>query len=109
MGVQNETDEDQNHPDYKEDTPHNGLICWLDSTRECGADCMGYVEDPSESKALSRQQQNCVLLVSVERLGRYVGHLASTARDIHHGAANAAADQARSRQKPPPDPRGHRP
>lgn len=94
MGVE----EHQDPPDFKEDDAEkNGLICFLDSTRECGPDCMGYIhpdEKVENSPLLNRQQQNCVLLISVERLGRYVGAGVSMLR-------KDKADQARQPMSPP--------
>lgn len=77
-------------------TSHNGLLCFLDGARECGADCMAYTVEPTESKNLSIQQKNCTLLVAVERLGRFMGNLST---DVHKMKADGARNVP-----PPPDP-----
>jgi hypothetical protein len=83
----------------EEEQPANGLYCFLDSARECGPDCMSYTSTESESKSLSHQQKNCTLLVSVDRISRYVGQAASTYQ-------KRSGDQARTSHTPPKDPRG---
>lgn len=87
----------------------NGLYCFFNGERECGADCMAYTGEPSENKALSMQQRSCVLIVSVDRLGRYLGNLATAAVKMQVKAATDSADRARQAATPPPDPRGNRP
>jgi len=79
----------------------NGLMCFLNDTRECGADCMAYLTEPPEdgSKLLGAQQRNCVLIVSAERLGRY-------ASGIVQLMLKSEADKKRSSQPTPPNPLG---
>lgn len=89
----------QDPPDIKEDDPKNGLMCFLDDTRECGPDCMGYFQGEVENSPLSPQQQNCILIISVERLGRYVGAGVSMLKKTKQ-------DQDRAKQANPPDPLG---
>lgn len=84
----------------------NGLFCFLDSSRECGADCMAYTTEASENKAMSTQQRNCLVLVSVDRLGRFMGNMATSAHKMQTRAATDAADRARQSQPTPPNPRG---
>ena len=52
------------------------LLCWLNPDRICGADCQAYTTLPAESNILNEQQKHCVLLVALERLGRYSGAIA---------------------------------
>lgn len=62
-------------PDELEDDDTHGLVCFLSHERPCGADCMAFITQPSESPALNEQQKCCIALVSLERLGRYSGGL----------------------------------
>ena len=86
-------------PNAKDDKLENGLMCFMNMDRECGPDCMAWTTKPSESRDLNNQQRNCVLIVSVERLGRHTGILAKL-------LMNTAADQQRRQQRPPPNPMG---
>jgi hypothetical protein len=82
-----------------DDHERNGLVCFMNMDRQCGADCMAYTTHPSESKYLNDQQGHCVAIVGVERLGRYVGGVLSL-------LSKKNADDARSRVQPPPSPTG---
>jgi hypothetical protein len=84
----------------------NGLMCFLNAERECGADCMAYTLEGTESKTMGLQQKNCLLLISVERMGRYAGNIASAANKMQQRSATEAADRVRLGVNPPPDPRG---
>jgi hypothetical protein len=94
VGQSNEDEDKEVEP-----TPSNGLYCFLDTARACGPDCMAYTLDTSESQKLNNQQKNCVLLVSVDRLSRYVAQASSTYQ-------KRVGDQVRTSHTPPPDPRG---
>lgn len=86
----------------KEEAQPNGLQCFLDESRECGPDCMGYVMENDlieKSTILSPQQKNCIFIISVERLGRYIG---AGVTMMHKDRA----DLKRVVQPTPPDPRG---
>jgi hypothetical protein len=96
MVQSNEIEEDMETPPAP---PPNGLYCFFDLARPCGPDCMAYVLEDSESPKLNRQQKNCTILVSVDRISRYVAQAASTYQ-------KRAGDQARTAHAPPPDPRG---
>jgi hypothetical protein len=87
-------------------TSHNGLMCFLDSSRDCGADCMAYTAEASENKAMSTQQRNCLVLVSIDRLGRFMGNMATSAHKMQTRAATEAADRVRQSQSAPPNPLG---
>lgn len=89
-----------------EDTPHieepdeldddhekNGLMCFMDQDRQCGGDCMAFSTSPSESPHLGDQQKHCVLIVGLERTGRYAGGLLSLLK-------KDKADSARTPAKP---------
>lgn len=82
-----------------DDAEKNGLNCFLNDSRPCGADCMAYTTFPSESPHLNEQQKHCMAIVSVERLGRYAGGLLSLLR-------KSEADQKRYSRTSPPDPKG---
>ena len=79
----------------------NGLYCFLDKERPCSSECMAYTPDPVASPYLNGQQVNCTLVVGVERVGRYLGVLATIVKQSHD-------DHARRASPPPPDPRGGR-
>lgn len=91
-------------PEVKTDEPAvNGLMCFLDGARECGADCMAFMhEPPTDPQGFGPQQSNCVLLVSAERTGRYLAGLVSLTK-------KGQADKIRTSHAPPPDPRGNKP
>lgn len=80
-------------------TQENGLFCFLNSARPCSSECMAYTVHPAESQSLGDQQKNCVLIVGVERLGRFSGAIMTLLK-------NKAADEARTSVKPPPNPAG---
>jgi hypothetical protein len=99
--------EAESPPEVKTDDPTvNGLMCFIDRNRECGADCMAFLSEPSESPILGVQQKNCLLIVSAERLGRYASGIVSTLNKMHQKSAAEAADRVRLAQAQVPDPRG---
>lgn len=67
----------------EEATPKTGLMCFLNSERECGADCMAYNTYPSESPYLDEQQKHCTFIVGVERVGRYAGGILKLIKDAN--------------------------
>lgn len=88
-------------PDQLDDDPErNGLACFLNADRVCGADCMAYTTMPSESPYLNDQQKHCVVIVGAERLGRHTGGLLSFLRK---GKQDAERDMAKHLV---PDPKG---
>jgi hypothetical protein len=89
----------QQEPQDEEPVRENGLFCFLNSARPCSSECMAYTVSPAESQSLGDQQKNCVLIVGVERLGRFSGAIMTLLK-------NKAADEARSSAKPPPNPAG---
>jgi hypothetical protein len=76
-------------PELLDDDRRNGLTCFLDIDRVCGADCMAHQTFPSESTYLNDDQKHCTVLVAAERLGRYSGGILKHLRD-------ATADSRRS-------------
>ena len=100
MSKTQEWDECPDPPDLKaDDHQTNGLMCFFDSTRECGADCMGFLTEPVEAPILNPQQRNCVFVVSVERVGRYLSGLVTLTRKRQE-------DQQRASHSQPPNPLG---
>ena len=95
-------------PDELNDDPKNGLYCFMDNTRQCGADCMAYTAYTPEPKTteLGMEGRNCSVLVNIERLGIHsvigVGVLAKGAK----AKKIAEADRARAAQQQPPSPTG---
>src|SRR5262245_32565672 len=64
-------------PGERRDNPDDGLMCFINPDRQCGADCMAYTTSGSESPYLNEQQGHCAVIVGIERLGRYTGGLLS--------------------------------
>ena len=46
------------------------MFCFIDKARVCGGDCMAYQAFPRENKELQEMQTHCMLLSSIERIGR---------------------------------------
>lgn len=86
-------------PDEKDDDPHNGLYCFINSDRECGAACMAYTTIGAESPSLNDQQKNCAVLVALERSGRFSGVLVKM-------IGNFLSDNSRRNQPAPQKPLG---
>jgi hypothetical protein len=93
------------HPDMKDDDSRNGLMCFLDQTRECGAGCMAYLTTPPEGTDYLGQWSNCMLLVSAHRGAKHLTILAQVTDGFLQKQRAQAADQARHAQTPPPVPR----
>lgn len=56
----------------------NGLMCWLNMERPCGADCMAYL-DPPLAKGPDydgKQWANCIVLVGLHQESKHVTILA---------------------------------
>ena len=99
----------QEPPELKTYDIKNGLMCFLDATRECGADCMAFVTEPVEAPTvLGPQQRNCILVISAERVGRYMSGLVQLVRKGQEASNKEAADRKRTQVAPPPDPRGNK-
>lgn len=78
-------------PHIKDDDHEtNGLNCFLDGNRECGADCMAYISSPPDILGLEGQPANCFLLLSSHQLTHRVGVL-----------AKAVVDASKTHPKPP--------
>ena len=80
-----------------DDDPTNGLFCFIDQSRPCGPDCMSFITHPrTPNKELSQQQQNCVLLSSIERGSRHLTIIAATMDGVRKAKRTVAADQQRA-------------
>ena len=91
-------------PDEVDDDPvRNGLTCFMDQIRQCGADCMAYTTYSDGS--LAGQSGNCMLLVNAERSGKHLVILAKLTNDMINSSKRAAADQRREAQVPPTPPK----
>lgn len=97
-------------PDALDDDPEkNGLVCFLEQTRPCGADCMAFTPFVNEPKTteLSEQSRGCILLVNLERLGIHSVIGMSMLSKSLSDKKKALADITRAQQaQPPPDPIG---
>lgn len=96
-----ETDENQvsHFPDLKEHDPKkNGLMCFLNADRPCGADCMAFTTDKASGPEYLGQWSDCMLLQSAHRSAKHLVILAQVAGEASTRAKKAADDAAR---KPP--------
>lgn len=92
------------HPNMvdAEPTRKNGLICWRDKDRPCGADCMAYVEAPVGPDYQGKQWANCLVLVNEHRTGKHLTILSQVGGELVRVRKTEAADRARAAQPPPP-------
>ena len=83
-----------------------GLMCFLDNSRECGPDCMAFLGfgQEADTQNLSPQQRQCLLISSVEKIGRFSGIIAKILYDDSVAAKKAAADSRRTEGLRPPGP-----
>ena len=73
-------DEQVHHPDIKIDPDNrNGLMCWLNMDRHCGADCMAYANPPlaKGQDYEGKQFAHCIILASMHQESKHVAVLAS--------------------------------
>lgn len=92
------------HPSLKEGEG-NGLYCFLNANRPCGADCMAFVAAPDGPDYQDQQWANCLLLVNAHRGGKHLVVLAASANEMLQHSKRTTADRARN-QPPPPSPTG---
>ncbi len=88
-------------PGELEDDASSGLVCFIDSERVCGPDCMAFSVAADGGPALSDEQRRCVLLSAAERLGRHSGLVLKAVNDAAERAERRRADRARRYQYPP--------
>lgn len=81
-------DEQVHHPEMRPvvESEKNGLICWRDVDRPCGADCMAYSNPPMMKGPDydGKQWANCLVLTSMYQESKHVAisaqHLVKQAR-----------------------------
>lgn len=71
-------------PDKMDNDARNGLVCFLNPGRVCGADCMSYLTFalPSKTSELGPQQEHCLLLSCAYRTSKHAIIHAKTASQI---------------------------
>jgi len=84
------------HPDIKE-PPKNGLYCFKDQHRPCGADCMAFQTEKPEGPDYRGQWANCVILTSEHKAAK---HLTIIAKGVD-ALLKQGQDRARTSQVPP--------
>ena len=81
--------------------PTNGLACFMNQDRICGADCMAFLPQVPEGITFQGEQwAHCHLLVNADRAGRHLVVLASVGSNLVSLQRKANAEAVRS-QKPP--------
>jgi len=80
-----------------------GLYCFLDAGRACGAECVAYVTTVRSAKSpeLGEQQSHCILVSSLERVGRSGIGIAGMMASAQKRKSIAEADKARNEQLVP--------
>lgn len=76
----------------------DGLYCFLNPERACGADCMAYETPPNYKDFIGKQWARCVLLVNAHRVGKHLPILAGSLGTL----VTQEQDKARMPQPPPP-------
>ena len=59
------------HPELKALPEKNGLFCFLDQARACGADCMAFQRPPEGPDYLAQQWAQCALLTNTHKIGKH--------------------------------------
>lgn len=85
-----------------EDVRKNGLICWRDKDRPCGADCMAFGEPPDGPDYQGKQWANCQVLVNEHRTAKHLTILVQVGNELVKQRKNEAADRSRMSQPAPP-------
>lgn len=80
----------------------NGLMCFKDADRPCGADCMAFADAPEGPDFQGRQWANCMVLVNAHRTAKHLVILASFGGQLVQKAKTEQADRIRANQPPPP-------
>lgn len=95
------------HPNMRDDTNKEGMHCFLNSERVCGADCMAFVapiEKPDHSDFIGKEWAQCHLLINAHRVGKHVAILAVTADSLLKKVKTYFADKERGDQVSPQEP-----
>ena len=87
-------------PDQMDDDNKNGLICWMNMNRPCGADCMAYLSSPPEGKDYIGQWAHCQFLVDSHRLSKHVAILAQSAVKKDREVIKSKQDERRHALNP---------
>jgi hypothetical protein len=78
-----------------------GLLCFLNDTRECNAACMAFITHPAGAgPELVDAQAHCLLLQSIERIGRHTTIIASLLSAGEKRQRTSAADKQREDSLP---------
>lgn len=92
-------------PNLMDDDPKkNGLVCFLDKARPCGADCMAFISNAEPSAHIGPQASQCLLLVSAEKLTRHVIIVAKLGSDALSLTKKKTQDEKRESQVSPTSP-----
>jgi len=94
MCPEHEEEEMAYHPDIKE---KNGLYCFKDQARACGADCMAFLTHKPEGPDYRDQWAHCMVLVDQHRSAKHLVILAQGATVL----LKQNQDRARTSQAPP--------
>lgn len=80
----------------------NGLFCFKDVTRPCGADCMAFLPQvPEGAQYQGAQWAHCQVLVNSDRSARHLVIITNLLSDVVKMQKSEAAKAIRT-QKPPP-------
>jgi hypothetical protein len=80
----------------KDDHPRNGLMCFKDQNRECGAACMAFLTYPPADKDFVGQQwAHCMELVALHRSSKHMVIIAGTLTKVQQRLDNESADRQR--------------
>ena len=96
MCPESEEEERAYHPDMKEKTA-NGLYCFKDMTRPCGADCMAYQLEKPEGPDYRSQWANCSILVNEHKSAKHLIIIAQGVTTL----LKQGQDRIRTSQAPP--------
>lgn len=88
-------------PDMVEDDPSlEKVYCFLDFTRVCGPSCMAYSTHALPNNQLPGVQRHCLILNSVERVGRHLTIIAGQLAETHKASRRRDADRKREENTP---------
>lgn len=93
------------HPNHLDGEPlkENGLMCFLDCTRGCSAECMAFESEPPEGHDyVGKQWANCIILTNLHKGGKHLVVLASLGDKFLQKAKTEMQDRQRQGQIPPP-------
>lgn len=86
------------HPDQKPMGKDNGLMCFKDMTRPCGADCMAFqLERPQGPDYKNQQWANCMILTNQHKSAKHLVILAVGVGKL----VEQQQDSVRTNQRPP--------